>query len=805
MSLLVQDTRYALRMLRKSVGFTLAAAMTLALGISLTTTMFSVVHGVLGDLPFERSEEIVALDTNVVSKGIESRGLTSRELLAWKDQIKSLAGLAAFYTGTINLSGTERPERFEGAWISADAFPLLGVEAVRGRTFIPEEDRPGASPVILLGYHVWKNRYGGDPQIVGKPVRVNGEQATVVGVMPEGFQFPIRQDVWVPLKLDPAAVPPQPEDEVYLFTVGRLKPGATVEQASSEAAVLASSYAAQHPDTSEGLGAVVKPYTYMFIDEEDRAIQYTGLALVSLVLLIACFNVANLMVARTLSRSKEVAVRSALGASQAQVMRQMLLESVFLALLGALLGIGLTFLGVRLFNLFINDPERPFWINVTVDQEVFLFSLGAAVIASLLAGLLPALQASRTDLTTVLKDESRGSSSFRLSRLSKTLVVVELALSYGLLIAAGLTVRTVVQQTSSDLGFKANNIFTARIGLSEAGYPEGSARIGFFEDLVRRLESTPGATSVALTTHLPTSGAEGWNYAVEGKSYASDNDYPVLRSIVVSTGFFKTFGIPVLQGETFEPQGRAGQTPVAVVNRSFADRVWPGESPLGKRIRIGKSDTKEPWLTVIGVVADAQLDGARSEDPGAVYLPLAQNERRFMSLAVRTAGEPMALASAVRQAVQSIDQDTPIYFVKSMDEVVTQSLFLLNVLGSVFTIFGVLALFLAAVGLYSIMSYSVSRRTSEFGVRRALGAQTRDVMQLILRQAMRQLLVGLALGLLVAFAVAQLVSSAVGIRPWEPLTFLLTAVVLILVGIVACLIPARRATRVNPIVALQSH
>lgn len=804
MSLLVQDARYALRMLRKSAGFTLAAALTLALGISLTTTMFSVVHGVLGDLPFERPEEIVALDTNVVSKGVGSRGVASREFLAWKDQFKSLGELAGFYTGTINLSGTERPERFEGAWISADAFPLLGVEAIRGRTFTPEEDRPGASPVILLGYHVWKNRYGSDPQIVGKAIRVNGEQATVVGVMPEGFLFPIRQDVWVPLKLDPAAVP-RPEDELYLFTAARLKPGATVEQASSEAAVLASSYAAQHPDTSEGLGAVVKPYTHLFIDEEDRAIQYTGLALVSLVLLIACFNVANLMVARTLSRSKEVAVRSALGASQSQVMRQMLLESVFLALLGALLGIGLTFLGVRLFNLFINDPERPFWINVRVDQEVFLFSLGAAVIASLLAGLLPALQASRTDLTTVLKDENRGSSSFRLSRLSKTLVVVELALSYGLLIAAGLTVRTVVQQTSSDLGFKADNVFTARIGLSEAVYPEGPARIGFFEDLARRLESTPGATSVALTTHLPTSGAEGWNYAVEGESYASDNDYPVLRSIVVSPGFFKTFGIPVLQGEAFEPQGRAGQTPVAVVNRSFAERVWPGGSPMGKRIRIGKSDTEEPWLTVIGVVADAQLDGVRSEDPGAVYLPLAQNERRFMSLAVRTAGEPMALASTVRQAVQSIDQDTPIYFVKSMDEVVTQSLFLLNVLGSVFTIFGVLALFLATVGLYSIMSYSVSRRTSELGVRRALGAQTRDVMRLILRQAMRQLLVGLAIGLLVAFAVAQLVSSAVGVRPWEPLTFLLTAAVLVLVGIVACLIPARRATRVNPIVALQSQ
>lgn len=803
MSLLFQDVRFAVRMLFKSPGFTATAALTLALGISLTATIFSVLTGVLGDLPFAEPDRIVALDTNNLSRGIDSRGVASREYLAWKNEMKSLEGLAGFFSGTVNLSGNERPERFEGAFITANAFPLLRVQPILGRVFLPEEDRPGAQQVVLLGFDVWKNRYGADPRIVGKSVRVNGEPATVVGVMPEGFQFPVRQSVWIPLKLDPTMAS-RPEDELYLFTVARLRPGFSLDQANGEAAMVARRYAQQHPTTNEGISAVVKPYTHMFVDETDRAIQFTGLALVSLVLLIACFNVANLLVAKTLNRSKEVAVRTALGASRAQVMRQLLMESLLLSVLGAAIAIGLTFLGVRLFNTLVDDPERPFWINVRVDQEVVLFAIAAALVSSLVAGLLPALQASRADLSSVLKDESRGSSGFRLSRLSKGLVVVELALSYGLLIAAGLTVHTVLSQSRADLGFTSQNIFTARIGLSETTYPESLQRIAFFEELLRRLQSVPGATSVALTSHLPTSGTEIWNYAVEGRAYATDNDYPTLRSMVVSPDFFGTFGLPILQGEGFEQQSRADQASV-VVNRSFADRMWPGETPLGKRIRLGTSDSKSPWLTVIGVVPDIQLEGTHSGDPAAVYLPFTQEDRRFMSLAVRTAGPPMAITSAVREQVQAIDKDLPIYFVKSMDEVVSQSLFLLNVIGSVFTIFGVLAFFLAMVGLSGIMSFSVSRRKPELGVRRALGAQTSDIVRLILRQALRQIFIGLGIGLLVAVVMAKLVNSVFGVQPWEPLTFVLTAAGLVLVGVLACLIPARRATRVNPMMALQSQ
>jgi predicted permease len=775
---------------------------TLALGISLTATIFSILTGVLGNLPFVEPDRIVALDTNNLSRGVDSRGVASREYLAWKDEMKSLEGLAAFSSGSVNLSGNERPERFEGAFITANAFPLLRVRPVLGRLFLPEEDRPGAPQVVLLGHDVWKNRYGSDPQILGKSIRVNGDPATVVGVMPSGFQFPVRQSVWIPLKLDPAKVA-LPENELFLFTVARLRPGFSLDQANGEAAVLARRYAQQHPATNEGVSAVVKPYTHVFVDEEDRAIQFTGLALVSLVLLIACFNVANLLVAKTLNRSKEVAVRSALGASRAQVIRHLLIESLLLSLLGAAIAIGLTFLGVRLFNTLIVDPDRPFWIVVRVDHKVVLFAIAAALVSSLVAGLLPALQASKADLTAVLKDESRGSSSFRLSRLSKGLVVVELALSYGLLIAAGLTVHTVLAQSRADLGFKSRNIFTARIGLSETAYPEGPQRIAFFDELLRRLRSVPGVTSVALTSHLPTSGTDLRKGAVEGRAYATNNDYPTLRLIVVSPGFFETFGIPILQGQGFQPDG-AAQAAV-IVNRSFADRVWPGGAPLGKRIRLGTSNSNNPWLTVMGVVADVQLEGTGSRNLAAVYLPLVQDERPFMSLAVRTAGPPMAITAAVREQVQAMDKDLPIYFVKSMDEVVAQSLFLLNVIGSVCTIFGLLAFFLAMVGLSGIMSHSVSRRTSELGVRRALGAQTRDVVRLILRQAMRQILGGLGVGLLVAVVTAKLVNSVFGVQPWEPLTFLLTAAGLILVGIVACLIPARSATRVDPMVALQSQ
>lgn len=800
---LLQDTRLALRMLRKSPGFSIAAVLTLALGISLTTTIFSIAHGVMRDLPFEAPEQIVALDTNNLSQGVDSRGIAREEYLTWKDQLRSFAGLAAFGTGTINLSGTARPERFEGGFVTANTFPLLRVRPVLGRTFLPEEDVPGAPNAVLLGYTVWKNRYGRDPHIAGKVIRVNDEPATVVGVMPEGFQFPIRQDVWVPLKLQPLGAP-QTEDRL-LFAFGRLRPGTSIEQASGEAAVLAGSYAAQHAETNEGVSAVVKPYTHLFVDEEDRTIQYAALALVSLVLLIACINVANLLVARSLSRSKEVAVRAALGASKGRVMRQLLIESLVLSLLGAAFGVGLTFLGVRLFNILVTDPNRPFWINVKVDQEVILFAIAAGLVSSVVAGLIPAYQASRADLSSVLKDEARGSSSFRLGRLSKGLVVFELALSYGLLIAAGLTVSTVVRLARTDLGFQAKNIFTARIGLAEASYPTPQSQTALFEELLRRLETVPGVTSAAVTTNLPTSGSEVWPYAVEGRAYATANDYPQLRSLVVSPKFFETFGIPLLQGEQFKSQGAAAQAPVAVVSRSFAQRVWSGESPIGKRIQIREDDSGNPWLTVIGMVPDVQLDGVRSEDPAAVYLPMAQNARRFMSVAVRTTGNPTAVASALRTQLAVLDRDLPIYFEKTMEQVVAQNKFLLNVVGSVFTIFGALALVLAMVGLYGITSFSVSRRIPELGVRQALGAQGRDILRLILRQAFNQLLVGLTIGLLVAFGMARLVSSVFGVTPWDPLTFALTAALLVLVGLTASLIPAGRASRVHPTVALQSQ
>jgi putative ABC transport system permease protein len=802
---MLQDIRFALRMLRKSPGFALAAVVTLGLGISLTTTIFSIVHGVLRDLPFDRPEQIVAIDTNVVSRGIASRGLTPQELHAWQSEQRSFESLAGFVPGTINLSGTDRPERFDGAFISASAFPLLRVKPLLGRTFLPEEDLSGAPQVVLLGYTVWKNRYGKDPQIIDKVIRVNGEAATVVGVMPESFEFPIRQDVWVPLKLNPLEIP-VPGRERQVFAFARLRPGVTLEEAASEMEVLAERYARAHPQTSRGIGAVVKPYTLQFVDEEDRTIQLTGLGLVFLVLLIACFNVANLLVARTLNRSKEIAVRVALGAGQRRVMSQLFIESLFLSLLGGLLGIGLTVLGVRLFNVLVVDPNRPFWINVRIDREVFLFAFGAALVASVFSGLLPAVQAARPDVHSVLKDQSRGSSSFRLGRLSKGLVMIELALSYGLLVGAGLMVSAVLHLAHADLGFRMQDVFTARIGLSEVGYPEDRGQIDFYEKLLSRLQSTPGVAAAAVTTHLPTSGTEVRPFAIEGRAYSSDDAYPNLRAVVVSPGFFDTFGIPLLQGEGFAERDAPGQPPVVIVNRSFAERAWPGQSPLRRRIRIGRSDSQEPWLTVIGVVRDVKLDGLNSEDPAAVYLPLAQNGRRFMSIAVHSTNlDARSVAPAVRREVAAIDGDLPIYFDKPMSQVVREQMFLLDVVGSVFTIFGVLALVLAVVGLYGIMSFSVGRRTAELGVRQALGARSNDVLRLILTQAARHLLLGLGIGLLVAFAMARVVASVFGVESWAPLAFLATAVLLILVGLLASLFPARRATKVHPIVALQSQ
>jgi putative ABC transport system permease protein len=803
-----RDLRFGTRMLFKNPGLTAAAGLALALGIGLTAMMFSIVEGsVLKSLPFERAERLMHLETNNLSKGRQSLEVYAHDFWDWREQQTSFEGLAGFYTGTVNLSGTEKPERFNGAFISANAFEMLRARPLIGRTFREGEDLPGAEPVVILGHDVWKNRYGSDPGILGQSVRMNAKSATVVGVMPEGFKFPLNEDVWAPLPLDPAQI--KRGEGMTLEVFGRLKDGVSLDQARLEFATLARRLEEAYPETNQGVGSVIKPYTEEFIGDEISAMLFTMLGAVGLVLLIACANVTNLLLARTAARGKEVAIRSALGASRMRVVRQLLAESLMVAAAGAVLGVGLAYLGIHLFNAAIDDVNKPYWIHISLNGTVLLFAIGITAFAGLVSGILPAWQASRADVNSFLKDESRGSSSFRMGRLSKGLVVAELALSCGLLVGAGLMIKSVVNLRTVDYGIESKNVLTARMGLFETSYPAKADQAQFYERLHESLQALPGVQAAALTTSLPVTGSWGNVYRLEGQTYEDDR-LPELRYAIVTPGFFDVFGVKLREGRDFGSQDREGSLPVAIVNESFARKAWPGESPLGKRVRLGRPlDGEQPWRTVVGVVPDMRMNGlgggpgSRQSGPEGLYVPVSQDGQRFMSMTVRTHGPPMAITQQVRDAVVALDKDTPLYWVWTMEEAIARSGWFYNVFGSLFVIFGAVALFLAAVGLYGVMAFSVRRRTQEIGVRMALGAQGRDVLGLILRQGTWQIGIGLALGLVLAWTLSRLLGFILfEVNPRDPTIFVGITLTLATVGLLACLIPARRAARVDPIRAL---
>ena len=806
MSGLLKELRYALRMLRKNRGTSLIAVLALGLGIGLTTIMFSIVYGaVWKGLPFEGAEKLVHLERNNLSEDIESMEVPIHDLLDWREAQTSFEALAGFYSGTVNLAGTERPERYDGAFISANAFELIRVQPVLGRNFQEGEDTPAADPVILLGYHVWQDRFGGDPEVVGQVARVNGEQTTIIGVMPEGFRFPIAEDVWLPLRMDPLEL--ERGEGLSLEVFGRLRDGVNMDQASAEMQAIAARLAEEYPKTNEGVGAVLQPYVDEYIGAEPRAMLYTMLAAVFLVLLVACANVANLLLSRAATRSKELAIRSAVGASRLRVIMQLVGEGIVIASAGAVLGIGISALGIGMFNRAIAPTDPPFWIDIGLNPVVLIFIIGVTVLAGVLSGILPAIQASGSAVNEVLKDESWGSSGFRVGKLSKGLVVAEIALSLGVLVAAGLMIKSVTNLNTIDYGFDTETTFTARMGLFEADYPDTTSRREFYREVLRRVEGRPGVEAAAIVTALPGAWSYGGRFGIEGESYDRDQDYPVARFAAVSPDFLDVYGVKVLEGRTFGPEDTYGAMPVAIVNQSFAEQFYPEGSAIGKRVRQGDSETEEPWRTIVGVVPDMYMQGLSNmeEDPWGVYFPLDQYDTRFAYVALRSAGEdPMTLAAGARDDVMAVDQDIPLYWVQTHQAAIDEQTWFFRIFGNLFMVFGIVALFLAAVGLYGVMSASVSNRTSEMGIRMALGAQGGDVLRLVMKQGAIQVGIGMALGL----ALAALLSRGLElvlfqVEPWDPFVFALIAVVLAAVGMLASYIPALRATRVDPAVALR--
>jgi predicted permease len=806
MESLWKDFKYSARMLLKAPGNTAVSVIALALGIGLTTTMFSITYGVIyRGLPFEDSHRIMSLGRNNVAEDIQRMGVAVHDFLDWREQQTSFENLGGFYNGTVNVSGLEgRPERFSGAFMMVGGMDMLRVPPLMGRLFVEGEDQPGSPHVAILGYTVWQNHFGGDPDVIGRTVRMNGEVTTIVGVMPEGFLFPMNEQLWVPYRQNVSEM--ERGSGTWLGVFGRLKDGVSPEAAQAEFSTIAERLAMEYPETNEGVGATIEPYTERFVGSQLSALLYTMLAAVFLVLVIACVNVANLLLARVSVRSKELAIRSALGAGRWRIVAQFLSETFTLAAVGAGLGLGIAWVGIRLFDNAVARSEPPYWMTFELDGAVLLFAIALTAVAAVMAGILPALKASGARVNEILKDESRGTSSLRIGKLSKSLVVAEIALSCGLLVAAGLMIKSVVNLGNIDFGFDTENVMTARVGLFVSDYPDETVRLQFFEELVARLDAQPRVAVASLTSGLPTTGRGGRpHFAVEGEIYEADQDYPLARQTIITPNHFETFGVSVLQGRDFGTQDTRDNLPVALVNLPFAERYFPGESPIGRRIRIGESDSEEPWLTIVGVVPDMYLDPPENEEPEGFYVPLSQNDARFLSIAVRAAGgDASALAPMLRDEVMAVDSDLPIYWVRTVAAEVAENTWIFKVFSALFVAFGAAALFLGAVGLYGVMAFYVSRRTQELGVRMALGAQTGDVMKLVLKQGMFQLGLGLFLGLGIAALLSRgLEVLLFEVEPWDPVIFFLISVVLFLVGMLATYVPARRATLVDPVQALR--
>jgi len=807
MDALITDLRYGVRMLLKTPGLTLVSVVTIALGVGLTTHTFSSVYGsVIRGLDFDRGTTLASLSEEDVANGQRGGGVPYLDVLDWREQQTSFRGIAAVTNGTVNIADEgSPPERFDGAFVSANLFEQVDGVPIMGRVFNASEDAGLGDPVVILGYDVWQNRYAGDPAIVGKSIRANGVQSTVVGVMPEGFHFPFQEDVWLPLGIDPLQAE---RGSSRVAVVARLLEGVTMEQADVQMDQIAARLAAEYPDTNEGVSVWVQSYEDSVMPPAIVAALWTMLLAVFGVLLIACFNVTNLLLARATVRSREVAVRSALGAGRGRIVRQLLVEAGLIAFLGGLAGVVLAWVGIGAFNAVIVDIEKPYWIDVRLDAPVLLFSIGITAVAAVAAGTVPALRASGAKLQQVLQDESRGTSSFRIGRFSTALVIGEIALSCALLVSAGMMVKSVMNLQALDLGFDASQVFTARVGLFESDYPDDEARWRFYDRLVQDLAAEPGVEAASLTTSLPAVGSPLTRVALEGVAYAELRDQPLAYVAYVTPAYFATLGLDVVEGRTFTDQDVTGSVEVAVVNESFAAMHWGSDSPIGERFRTG---TEGAWLQVVGVVPDVFIGGGgpgfgqAAERSEQFFLPVAQTSGlRFVSLAVRTRDDPGAFGATAQAVVTRIDPSLPIYFVRTMDQTVNAGTWGYGLFGSLFTIFGVVALFLAAVGLYGVMAFSVSRRTQEMGVRMAMGAEARNILGLVLGNGMRQLGLGAVIGLgLGALLVQPMTVLFYEVEPSDPLVYGAIVTTLGLAGLLACFLPARRATRVQLVDALR--
>jgi putative ABC transport system permease protein len=804
---MTKDLLHSVRSLLRNPGFTAVAVITLMLAIGVNTTIFSVVNAVLlKALPFRDPQQLVSV--HKTSMPGELPGIAAYQYLAWKDQSTTFEDVAAFSDDNINLTGVGEPERIPYAQVTASLFSTLGVQPVRGRFFLPEEDKPGANNVVVVSERFWQTRYGRDEKILQHTLTLDNKPYSIVGVMPNGFRFPGEFDIWLPLALDPYK---ETHGDFFALVevVGRLKSNTTLANAQTELSVIAKRVSDKAGKERLPVASVELTPLHKQLTAGVRSTVLVLWGAVGLVMLLACVNVASLMISRTFARQREIAVRAAVGARRWQLIRQLLTESVLIGVTGGALGLLIAVWGTRAIATLVPKEfvTSVYDLNsIRLDWRVFAFTFGLSVLTGIVFGLAPALTASKPDLIHALRNSrSNGLMSFGLRSFRGWLVVTELALAVVLLLAAGLLVRSFNNLLSIDLGFDRHNVLTARISLPRSLYKEPAQTEAFYDDLLQRLQSLPGVESAGMINHTPLSGFGIVVFTgIEGHESLDKKTDPPIGVGSVSPEYFRTMKIPLLSGRTYDARDRADAQKVAIVNQAFAKRYFANGDALGKHVGFSCGEKEGLCRTIVGVVGNIRQESITDEVAPEMYLPSTQMRMNGMTLLVRTTSDPHTFARSVRNAVLAIDKDQPLFEVKTLAERVDEGVAASRSLTLLFTAFALLGLILGAVGIYGIVSYSVTQRTHEIGIRMALGATARNVLSLIVKNGLALVLTGIVIGVGSALMLTRFLATLLfGVRPTDIITFFVVSAVFFVIATVAALIPALRATRVDPLIALR--
>lgn len=809
METLWQDLRFGIRTLIKSPGFAIVALLTLALGIGANSAIFSVVNSILlRPLAYKNPEQLVMINHNYIKINLKA-SVSAFGYKHYVENAKSFESIAAMTGWAANLTGEGEPERLTGQSVSANFFQTLGAEAAKGRTFATGEDTEGKNRVLVLSHGFWQRRFGGDPNILNKTLSLNGENYTVVGVMPEGFQFGRELgmiiDLWRPIVFTPDQLSSNSITNEFLMVIGRLRQGVTQEQAQTEMKSIAANLRQQYMQGADATNWDLLLTSFRELIVGDiRLMLWIVMLVVGFVLLIACANVANLLLARAAARQKEIAVRTALGAGRWRIIRQLLTESVMLSVVGGAFGLLIGYWGVKAL-VSLNEDRIPRANEISLDWRVLLFTFGVSILTGVLFGIVPAIQTTKADLHETLKEGGRSAAAATKHWVRSVLVVAEIALALAVLVGAGLLVKSFMRVQEVNPGFNPQGLLTMSVSLPDFKYGEAPQRANFYKQLIHDVSALPGVQSAGAVSVLPLSGqGSSGSFRIEGRDVPRGQSPPHGARWAATPDYFKTMGIPIIRGRYFEERDTADGKQVVIIDQALAAKYWPNEDPLGKRMVFEGTRDNPNWREIVGIVGHVKHTDLEGESRAQYYIPHQQRAQPGMTVVVRTTGDPNALASAARNAVRNLDKELPVFRVRTMDQFVADAMaqrrFALLLIG----IFAGLALLLAAIGLYGVMAYSVTQRTHELGLRMALGAQAGDVLKLVVKQGMLLAGIGLGIGIVGAFFLSRLMKTLLfNVSATDPVIFTAIAATLAAVALVACFFPARRATKVDPMVALR--